>query len=57
MVPWPAKDCPKNTPRWDSKKDGANSKRQSGSVALVKVKYAKLPGALSRVVTILPGEE
>jgi len=57
MVPWPAKDSPKNTPKWDSKKVGASSKKPSGSVAHVKVKYAKLPGALSRVVTILPGEE
>ena len=55
MVPWPAKDCPKNTPRWDSKKDGANSKRQSGSVAHVRVKYERLPDALLRAATI-PGE-
>ena len=45
----------RNTPRWDSKKDGGNSKRQSGSEAHVRVKYARLPDALLRAATI-PGE-
>jgi len=52
MVPWPAKDCPKSTPQWDLKKDGANSKGPSGSVAHVRVKYARLPDALLRAATI-----
>ena len=52
---WPVKDSPKSTPPWDSKKDGASSKRPSGSVAHVRVKYARLPDALLRAATI-PGE-
>ena len=45
----------RSTPRWDSKKDGGNSKRHGGSEAHVRVKYARLPDALIRAATI-PGE-
>jgi len=46
---------PRSTPKWDSKKDGASSKRHGGSEAHVRVKYARLPDALLRAATI-PGE-
>ena len=42
----------RSTPRWDSKKDGGNSKRHGGSEAHVRVKYERLPDALLRAATI-----
>jgi len=47
----------RSTPKWDSKRAGANLKRQNerGNVAPVLGKYGKLPDALLRAATI-PGE-